>query len=135
MICRLTQADISCATTARLFFFPLFEQQTLFPKTGKDYAEKENLKEMGDVTSGMASTVIQVYLRSVLDSYLNENVFVRHAVVKIISLILAQGLVYPVQVLTKKYFCKYLKVLKSNVVSRLRPIQIFWISEPDTEPN
>ena len=45
---------------------------------------------MGDVTSGMASTVIQVYLRSVLDSYLNENVFVRHAVVKIISLILAQ---------------------------------------------
>ena len=58
--------------------------------TGKDYAEKENLKEMGDVTSGMASTVIQVYLRSVLDSYLNENVFVRHAVVKIISLILAQ---------------------------------------------
>ena len=61
-----------------------------YPKTGKDYAEKENLKEMGDVTSGMASTVIQVYLRSVLDSYFNENVFVRHAVVKIISLILAQ---------------------------------------------
>ena len=66
--------------------------------SGKDYAEKENLKEMGDVTSGMASTVIQVYLRSVLDSYLNENVLVRHAVVKITSLILAQGLVYPVQI-------------------------------------
>ena len=61
-----------------------------FTQTGKDYAEKENLKEMGDVTSGMASTVIQVYLRSVLDSYFNENVYVRVAVVKIISLILAQ---------------------------------------------
>ena len=48
---------------------------------------------MGDVTSGMASTVIQVYLRSVLDSYFNENVYVRVAVVKIISLILAQVII------------------------------------------
>jgi hypothetical protein len=31
--------------------------------TGKDYAEKENLKEMGDVSSGMASTIIQIFLK------------------------------------------------------------------------
>jgi hypothetical protein len=30
---------------------------------GKDYAEKENLKEMGDVSSGMASTIIQIFLK------------------------------------------------------------------------
>lgn len=65
---------------------------------GSDYQQKEDLKEMGDVTSGMASTVIQVYLKSVLDSFINPNALVRHAVLKIISLILAQGLVYPVQI-------------------------------------
>lgn len=65
---------------------------------GKDYAEKENLKEMGDVTSGMASTVIQVYLRAVLDSFIHPNLLVRHAALKVISLILAQGLVHPVQI-------------------------------------
>ena len=43
-------------------------------KKWKDYADKENLKEMGDVTSGMASTVIQVYLSSVLDSFVHHSV-------------------------------------------------------------
>lgn len=43
-------------------------------KKWKDYADKENLKEMGDVTSGMASTVIQVFLSSVLDSFVHHSV-------------------------------------------------------------
>ena len=30
---------------------------------GKEFAEKENLKEMGDVSSGMASTIIQIFLK------------------------------------------------------------------------
>lgn len=38
---------------------------------------------MGDVTSGMASTVIQVYIKSVLDSFIHENVAVRHAALKV----------------------------------------------------
>jgi len=67
-------------------------------KKWKDYADKENLKEMGDVTSGMASTVIQVYLSSVLDSFVHHSVQVRHAALKVIQLILAQGLVHPVQI-------------------------------------
>ena len=46
-------------------------------KTGKDYAEKENLKEMGDVTSGMASTVIQIFLQSILDSFVHPSVQVK----------------------------------------------------------
>jgi cohesin loading factor subunit SCC2 len=65
---------------------------------GKDYADTENLKEMGDVTSGMASTVIQVYLKSVLDSFVHPNVYCRHSALRVISLILAQGLVHPVQI-------------------------------------
>ena len=43
-------------------------------KWWKAYADKENLKEMGDVTSGMASTVIQVFLNSVLDSFVYHSV-------------------------------------------------------------
>jgi len=67
-------------------------------KKWKDYGDKENLKEMGDVNSGMASTVIQVFLSSVLDSFVHHSVQVRHAALKVIQLILAQGLVHPVQI-------------------------------------
>lgn len=62
-------------------------------------SKKENLKEMGDVSSGMASTVIQLYLKGILNSFLHTSVQVRQAVLKVIQLILAQGLVHPVQVL------------------------------------
>ncbi|XP_015608348.1 nipped-B-like protein B [Cephus cinctus] len=61
-------------------------------------SKSENLKEMGDVSSGMASTVIQLYLKEVLESFLHVNVSVRHAALKVIQLILAQGLVHPVQI-------------------------------------
>lgn len=54
---------------------------------------------MGDVSSGMASTVIQLYLKGILNSFLHTSVQVRQAVLKVIQLILAQGLVHPVQVL------------------------------------
>lgn len=64
----------------------------------KNYGDKENLKEMGDVNSGMASTVIQVYLNAVLNSFVHPSVLVRQAALKVISLILAQGLVHPVQI-------------------------------------
>ncbi|XP_034230674.1 nipped-B-like protein [Thrips palmi] len=61
-------------------------------------SKSENLKEMGDVTSGMASTVIQLYLKEIMDAFLNPDVSVRHAALKVIQLILAQGLVHPVQI-------------------------------------
>jgi len=67
-------------------------------KKWKEYADKENLKEMGDVSSGMASTVIQVYLPSILDSYVHPSTQVRHAVLKCIQLVLLQGLVHPIQI-------------------------------------
>ncbi|KAF6211182.1 hypothetical protein GE061_014297 [Apolygus lucorum] len=60
-------------------------------------SKQENLKEMGDVTSGMASTVIQVFLKDTLESFIHPHSAVRNAALKVIQLILAQGLVHPVQ--------------------------------------
>jgi cohesin loading factor subunit SCC2 len=65
---------------------------------GQEYANKEKLKEMNDVSSGMASTVIQVYLKAVLDSFIHPEVKARHAALKVIQLILAQGLVHPISI-------------------------------------
>ena len=65
---------------------------------GKEYSKKENLKEMGDVSSGMASTVIQVYLKAILDSFIHPQMSARQATLRVIQLILAQGLVHPVQI-------------------------------------
>ncbi|KAJ8678892.1 hypothetical protein QAD02_014679 [Eretmocerus hayati] len=61
-------------------------------------SKQENLKEMGDVTSGMASAVIQRYLKQILESFLHSDLQVRHAALKVIQLILAQGLVHPVTI-------------------------------------
>ena len=43
-------------------------------KKWKEQKEQENLKEMGDVTSGMASTVIQIFLSSILESFIHPSV-------------------------------------------------------------
>ena len=53
---------------------------------------------MGDVSSGMASTVIQVYLKAILDSFLHAKAECRLAAVKVIGIILSQGLVHPAQI-------------------------------------
>lgn len=58
----------------------------------------ENLKEMGDVSSGMASTIIQLYLKEVLKAYQHADATVRQPALKVIQLVLQQGLVHPVQV-------------------------------------
>ncbi|XP_041356628.1 nipped-B-like protein isoform X2 [Gigantopelta aegis] len=63
----------------------------------KKHAKQEDLKEMGDVQSGMASTVMQIYLKQVLESFFHEQSQVRMAALSVIILILKQGLVHPVQ--------------------------------------
>lgn len=68
----------------------------------------ENLKEMGDVSSGMASTVIQLYLKEILGSFLHPSTTVRSSAMKVVQLVLAQGLVHPVQVCnTAVYFKRH----------------------------
>ncbi|KAK4871530.1 hypothetical protein RN001_015654 [Aquatica leii] len=61
-------------------------------------SKEENLKEMGDISSGMASAVIQHYLKEILQSYLHPNIQVRQPALRVIQLILQQGLVHPVQI-------------------------------------
>ncbi|XP_046372301.1 nipped-B-like protein isoform X3 [Haliotis rufescens] len=63
----------------------------------RKHAKEEDLKEMGDVQSGMASTIMQVYLKQVLESFFHEQAQNRLAALGVVILILKQGLVHPVQ--------------------------------------
>ncbi|GFR03866.1 nipped-B-like protein [Trichonephila clavata] len=72
----------------------MIQKDAEWSKTSKS----EDLKEMGDVTSGMASTVIQLYLKQVLECVLHTELAVRKASLQVIQLILGQGLVHPVQI-------------------------------------
>ncbi|XP_060516001.1 nipped-B protein [Cylas formicarius] len=61
-------------------------------------SKQENLKEMNDVSSGMASTVIQLYLKEIMQSYLHNSLLVRQPALRVIQLVYNQGLVHPVQI-------------------------------------
>ncbi|XP_033738813.1 nipped-B-like protein isoform X1 [Pecten maximus] len=63
----------------------------------RKHSKEEDLKEMNDIQSGMASTVMQVYLKQVLESFFNLQSQVRMAALSVINLVLRQGLVHPVQ--------------------------------------
>ena len=51
----------------------------------------------------MASTIIQVYLKQVLESFFHLQSQVRMCALEVVVLILRQGLVHPVQVLCFLY--------------------------------
>ena len=80
----------------------MIKEDQQWSKTSK----KENLKEMGDVTSGMASTVIQLYLKPILDCFINASSAVRQAAFRVTQLILQQGLV-SIEVFKK--YCSFLR--------------------------
>ncbi len=56
-----------------------------------------NLKDTTDIHSEMASSIAQCYLRIVLETYLSEDEIIRQCVRKVVTCILEQGLVHPVQ--------------------------------------
>ena len=58
----------------------------------------EDLKEMGDISSGMSSRVIQIYLKEILNCFLNADFNVRVMAMRVIDIVLRQGLVHPVQI-------------------------------------
>lgn len=58
----------------------------------------ENLCDMGDVISGMSSRIIQLYLKEILNSLLHANLNVRLNSMKVVQLVLRQGLVHPIQI-------------------------------------
>ncbi|XP_068608687.1 nipped-B-like protein B [Brachionichthys hirsutus] len=63
----------------------------------KNKAKQEDLKEMGDISSGMSSSIMQIYLKQVLESFFHTQSNVRHFSLSVITLTLSQGLVHPVQ--------------------------------------
>lgn len=79
----------------------MIKQDQEWNKIGK----LENIKEMGDVTSGMASTIVQIYLKQILEAFLNSAIGVRLAAVRVIQLVLQQGLVHPIQVSLSTDIC------------------------------
>ncbi|OXB79173.1 UNVERIFIED_CONTAM: hypothetical protein H355_006632 [Colinus virginianus] len=65
--------------------------------TGKKVAKQEDLKEMGDISSGMSSSIMQLYLKQVLEAFFHTQSNVRHFALNVIALTLNQGLIHPVQ--------------------------------------
>ncbi|XP_041825130.1 nipped-B-like protein B [Melanotaenia boesemani] len=63
----------------------------------KNQAKQEDLKEMGDISSGMSSSIMQIYLKQVLESFFHSQSSVRHFALNVITLTLSQGLIHPVQ--------------------------------------
>ena len=70
------------------------------PPAGKKLSKKEDLKEMGDISSGMSSSIMQLYLKQVLEAFFHTQSNVRHFALNVIALTLNQGLIHPVQVHT-----------------------------------
>ncbi|XP_058126346.1 nipped-B protein [Anopheles ziemanni] len=79
----------------------LTEEENKMVRNDKEWSKQsqtEDLKEMGDVSSGMASRVIQIYLKEILRSFLHRDSGVRMWAMRVIEIVLRQGLVHPVQI-------------------------------------
>ncbi|XP_068429605.1 nipped-B-like protein B isoform X2 [Clinocottus analis] len=63
----------------------------------KNQSKQEDLKEMGDISSGMSSSIMQIYLKQVLEAFFHSQSTVRHFALSVIILTLSQGLIHPVQ--------------------------------------
>lgn len=85
---------------------------------GKKLSKQEDLKEMGDISSGMSSSIMQLYLKQVLEAFFHTQSSVRHFALNVIALTLSQGLIHPVQVhirnLTSYYSIKFFGILRLN---------------------
>lgn len=78
----------------------LQEEDTRMQEADREWkktAKQEDLKEMGDVSSGMSSSIMQIYLKQVLESFFHTQSAVRHYALNVITLTLNQGLIHPVQ--------------------------------------
>ncbi|XP_075040342.1 nipped-B-like protein isoform X2 [Mixophyes fleayi] len=78
----------------------LQEEDTRMQQADRDWkkvSKQEDLKEMGDISSGMSSSIMQLYLKQVLESFFSKQSSVRHFALNVIALTLNQGLIHPVQ--------------------------------------
>jgi len=80
-------------------YIATYEEPTpSLPFVGKKLSKQEDLKEMGDISSGMSSSIMQLYLKQVLEAFFHSQSSVRHFALNVIALTLNQGLIHPVQV-------------------------------------
>ncbi|VDL90919.1 unnamed protein product [Schistocephalus solidus] len=93
-------ADLQCIILDCLTNFLMDEEKQMITNDS-DWARKrknESLKELGDRREGRGSAVAQVYLPVVLDyCVLSPSATVRSKALSLVSTILRQGLVHPVQ--------------------------------------
>jgi cohesin loading factor subunit SCC2 len=59
--------------------------------------KEDDLKEMQDVQAGMSSSIIQLYLKPILECYIHDSPMLRINVFNCLSMVLTQGLVYPIE--------------------------------------
>lgn len=92
---------------------------------GHTQSKTEDLKEMGDVSSGMASAIIQVYLSEILHCFLHRVYQVRFWAMRVIEIVLRQGLIHPIKIVpyliclstdSEKEVNNFLKLHYNNIV-------------------
>ncbi|KAG5443974.1 Nipped-B-like protein B [Clonorchis sinensis] len=93
------QLEFKCIVLENLLNFFLEEEKRMLDADSKWKArhQHESLKEMGDVASGMGSFVAQTYLRDTLETFFSPVPTVRLTALSVVSTILRQGLIHPVQ--------------------------------------
>ncbi|XP_069483246.1 nipped-B-like protein isoform X4 [Ambystoma mexicanum] len=98
-------SDKSCSVNLKIQVLKnlqtyLQEEDTRMQEADREWkklSKQEDLKEMGDITSGMSSSIMQLYLKQVLDAFFHTQSTVRHFALNVIALTLNQGLIHPVQ--------------------------------------
>uniref|UniRef100_A0A336LQA0 Nipped-B protein n=1 Tax=Culicoides sonorensis TaxID=179676 RepID=A0A336LQA0_CULSO len=94
------QTDIKIQVLRNILMY-LTEEEQMMVRRDKDWqtqAKTEDLKEMGDVSSGMASAIIQIYLKEILNCFMHREYLVRFWAMRVIEIVLRQGLIHPIKI-------------------------------------
>lgn len=92
------EIKISVLRNINMYLHDADQTMSVRDKDWKTQSLVENLCDMNDLLSGMASRIIQLYLRDVLNSLLHMDFNVRLFSMKVVQAVLRQGLVHPVQI-------------------------------------
>lgn len=92
------EIKISVLRNINMYLHDADQTMSVRDKDWKTQSLVENLCDMNDLLSGMASRIIQLYLRDVLNSLLHADFNVRLFSMKVVQAVLRQGLVHPVQI-------------------------------------
>ncbi|KAI6057842.1 Nipped-B-like protein isoform X1 [Aix galericulata] len=90
-------SDKNCSVNLKIQVLKNLQTYLQEEDTRKKVAKQEDLKEMGDISSGMSSSIMQLYLKQVLEAFFHTQSSVRHFSLNVIALTLNQGLIHPVQ--------------------------------------